>query len=119
LSLIRLARCAAAQAPDGSPFSLLDLPRVKTLSVHSVSPSVDVPLVDFFGVGHGYGRILDSIVIGRWHADLACLALDLNDRDPIRKQISSKVRFDFWSRIGETPASTDGLPMAYMIDDGQ
>jgi hypothetical protein len=85
LSVIRLTRCAAAQAPDGSPFSLLDLPRLKTFSVHSVSPSVDVPLVDFFGVGHGYGRILDSIIIGRWHADLACPALGLNDLDPITK----------------------------------
>jgi hypothetical protein len=124
LSVVLLAYCAAAQAPDGGPFSLLDLPRIKTFSAHRVSsgnrfvgsnddskrimpgetyvmadlrgpgvvshiwitvadneyawsrllrlrvyydgkktPSVDVPLGDFFGVGHGYERNLDSIIV--------------------------------------------------------
>ncbi|MGD0578603.1 MAG: DUF2961 domain-containing protein [Bryobacteraceae bacterium] len=124
LSVVFLACCAAAQAPDRGPFSLLDLPRIKTFSAHRVSsgnrfvgsnddskrimpgetyvmadlrgpgvvshiwitvadneyawprllrlrvyydgkktPSVDVPLGDFFGVGHGYERNLDSIIV--------------------------------------------------------
>ena len=114
----------AAQAPDVAPFSLFDLPRMKTFSAHRVSsnnrfvgsnddskrimpgetfvmadlrgpgvvnhiwitvadneyawprlvrlrvyydgkktPSVDVPLGDFFGVGHGYERDLDSMPV--------------------------------------------------------
>src|SRR5678815_65838 len=114
----------AAQAPDAAPFSLLDLPRMKTFTAHRVSsnnrfvgsnddskrimpgetyvmadlhgpgvvshiwitvadneyawprlvrlrvyydgektPSVDVPIGDFFGVGHGYERDLDSMPV--------------------------------------------------------
>src|SRR5437773_3261019 len=114
----------AAQAPDGAPFNLFDLPRMKTFTAHRASsnnrfvgsnddskrimpgetlvmadlrgpgvvnhiwvtvadneyawprlvrlrvyydgkktPSVDVPLGDFFGVGHGYERDLDSMPI--------------------------------------------------------
>jgi hypothetical protein len=113
-----------AQAPDVAPFSLFDLPRMKTFTAHRVSsnnrfvgsnddskrimpgetlimadlrgpgvvnhiwitvadneyawprlvrlrvyydgkktPSVDVPLGDFFGVGHGYERDLDSLPV--------------------------------------------------------
>jgi hypothetical protein len=114
----------SAQAPDVAPFSLFDLPRMKTFAAHRVSsnnrfvgsnddskrimpgetlvmadlrgpgvvnhiwitvadneyawprlvrlrvyydgkktPSVDVPLGDFFGVGHGYERDLDSLPV--------------------------------------------------------
>jgi len=121
---VLLASCAAGQAPDSNPFSLLDLPRLKSYTAHRVSsgnrfinsnddskrimpgethvmadlkgpgvvnhiwltvadneyawprlerlrvyydgkktPSIDVPLGDFFGVGHGYDRNLDSMVI--------------------------------------------------------
>jgi len=119
-----LITCALAQAPESSPSSLFDLPRLKNFSAHRVSsdnrfvgsnddskrimpgetlimadllgpgvvdhiwvtvadneyawprlvrlrvyydgkktPSVDVPLGDFFGVGHGYDRDLDSLLI--------------------------------------------------------
>src|SRR5712692_7193695 len=114
----------AAQAPDVTPFTLTDLPRMKTFTAHRASsnnrfvgsnddskrimpgetlvmadlrgpgvvnhiwitvadneyawprlvrlrvyydgkktPSVDVPLGDFFGVGHGYERDLDSLPV--------------------------------------------------------
>src|SRR5436189_141552 len=41
-------------------------PRLVRLRVYydgKKTPSIDVPLGDFFGVGHGYDRNLDSVVI--------------------------------------------------------
>jgi len=122
--MLLFAAAGAAQAPDATPFSLFDLPRIKTFSAHRVSsdnrfvgsnddskrimpgetlvmadlrgpgvvdhiwitvadneyawprllrlrvyydgkktPSVDVPLGDFFGVGHGYERDLESLPV--------------------------------------------------------
>ncbi len=119
-----LVAAGGAQVPDTAPFSLSDLPRMKTFTAHRVSsdnrfvgsnddskrimpgetlvmadlrgpgvvnhiwvtvadneyawprlvrlrvyydgkktPSVDVPLGDFFGVGHGYERDLDSMPV--------------------------------------------------------
>jgi hypothetical protein len=124
LLLSLLAIAASAQSPDRGPFSLLDLPRMKTFSAQRSSsgnrfvgsnddskrimpgetyvmadlrgpgvvshiwltiadsefawprllrlrvyydgkktPSIDVPLGDFFGVGHGYDRNLDSLIV--------------------------------------------------------
>ncbi|PYT30718.1 MAG: hypothetical protein DMG57_07305 [Acidobacteria bacterium] len=122
--IVLFGATGAGQTPDASPFSLSDLPRLKTFTAHRASsnnrfvgsnddskrimpgetlvmadlrgpgvvnhfwvtvadneyawprlvrlrvyydgkktPSVDVPLGDFFGVGHGYERDLDSLPV--------------------------------------------------------